>query len=154
MKLSAAADYAVRAALELAAADPGAVHADRLAAAQDVPPRFLVNILGDLRRAGLVRSQRGADGGYRLARPPAEITIADVIRSVQGSLGDVHGERPEAVSYAGPAERLPEVWVAARAAYREVLEQVTLAGVVRGALPRTVTRLAAEPDAWRSWPER
>ena len=152
MRLSARVDYCVRAALELAAAEPEAVKAERIAGAQGIPPRFLANIMADLVRAGVARSQRGADGGYRLARAAKDISVADVIRVEQGFLTDVHGERPEEVDYAGAAERLRDVWVAARAGYRAVLEQVSLADVVDGSLPRGVTALLEPPDAWRSGP--
>lgn len=156
MKLSAKVDYAVRAALELAAAaGDGPVKSERIARAQEIPPRFLENILTDLRHAGLVHSQRGADGGFWLARPASDITIADVIRAEEGNLADIHGERPEHVRYEGPSERLRDVWVAARAAYRSVLESVTLADVVAGELPEPVRVLTDEPDTWRShWPPR
>jgi Rrf2 family protein len=145
-------DYCVRAALELAAAEPGALKAERIATAQGIPPRFLANILADLVRAGVAQSQRGAEGGYRLARPAEEISVADVIRVEQGFLTDVHGARPEELHYAGAAERLREVWVAARAGYRSVLEQVSLADVVEGSLPAQVKALLERPDAWRSGP--
>ena len=155
MKLSANVDYAVRAALELAAAGDQAVKGEQIAHAQDIPPRFLENILGDLRQAGLVHSQRGAEGGYRLARPADEITIADVMRIEAGNLADIHGERPESVHYHGAAEQLRDVWVAARTAYRAVLEQVTLAEVVSGRLPREILDITRDPDSWRShWPPR
>ena len=153
MKLSAKVDYAVRAALELAAAGDCALKGDQIARAQDIPPRFLENILGDLRQAGLVHSQRGSDGGYRLARPAHEITVADVMRIEAGNLADIHGERPEEVRYQGAAERLRDVWVAARTTYRALLEQVTLADVVSGELPAPVIEINSDPDSWRShWP--
>jgi Rrf2 family protein len=152
VRLSARVDYCVRAALELAAAEPEAVKAEGIARAQGIPPRFLANILADLVRAGVARSQRGAEGGYRLARPAKEISIADVIRVEQGFLTDIHGERPEELEYGGAAERLREVWVAARVGYRAVLEQVSLADVVDGSLPPRVKALLERPDAWRSGP--
>lgn len=149
MRVTAKADYAVRAMLELAAADgEGLVKADRVAEAQAIPRHFLDNILNDLRRAGLVHTQRGADGGSRLARPAGEITLADVIRAIEGPLAAVRDVRPESLSYEGPAVRLPEVWVAVRAALRGVLEHVTIADVASGRLPGNVVRLTAEPDAW------
>ena len=154
MRLSARVDYCVRAALELAAAEPEPVKADRIASAQAIPPRFLANILADLVRAGVARSQRGAEGGYRLARPAKDISVADVIRVEQGFLADIHGERPEELHYAGTAEHLRDVWVAARAGYRAVLEQVSLAAVVEGALPPQVKALLERPDAWRSGPPK
>lgn len=148
MRISAKADYAVRAALELAAATEVPVKGERIAEAQHIPPKFLENILVDLRQAGLVASQRGPDGGYRLDRPATEITVADVIRAVDGPLAVVHGDRPDATRYEGAAERLQEVWVALRANVRAVLEHVTLEDIVEGALPSVITSLAAEPDAW------
>lgn len=155
MKLSAKVDYAVRAALELAAAGDQSVKGEQIARAQDIPPRFLENILGDLRQAGLVHSQRGTDGGYRLARPASEITVADVMRIEAGNLADIHGERPEEVRYHGPAERLRDVWVAARTTYRALLERVTLADIVAGELPDEVVEITSRPDSWRShWPPK
>jgi Rrf2 family protein len=151
VRITARVDYAVRAALELAAVAPGALTADRIAAAQQIPVRFLQTILRDLQGARLVVSQRGRDGGYRLALPPAEVSIARVMRVEQGFLADVHGERPEDLHYPGAAETLGTVWVAARAAYRRVLEQVTLADIVAGTLPRHVDELVALEDAWRSF---
>jgi Rrf2 family protein len=151
MRITARVDYAVRAALELAAAAPGALTCDKIATAQDIPSRFLQSILGDLQHARLVTSQRGREGGYRLALPPSEISIARVMRVEQGFLAEVHGQRPEDVSYPGTAEPLAAVWVAARAAYRRVLEEVSLADVVAGKLPGEVAELAAVEDAWRSF---
>jgi Rrf2 family protein len=151
VRITARVDYAVRAALELAAAAPGALTADRIATAQGIPSRFLQAILGDLQRAHLVTSQRGRDGGYRLAFPASEISIARVMRIEQGFLAEVHGQRPEDVTYPGAAEGLAGVWVAAREAYRHVLEQVTLADVVAGNLPAPVAELVAMDSAWRSF---
>ena len=148
MKVSAKADYAVRAAVELASAGEGPVKAERIAQAQEIPLKFLENIMSDLRNAGLVRSQRGVEGGYWLARPADEISIAQVIRAVDGPLAAVRGRRPEDVEYAGSAERLREVWVAVRASLRNVLETVTVADLARGDLPGAVEELAADPDAW------
>jgi len=148
VKVSAKADYAVRAAVELASAGEGPVKAERIAQAQEIPLKFLENIMSDLRNAGLVRSQRGVEGGYWLARPADEISIAQVIRAVDGPLAAVRGRRPEDVEYAGSAERLREVWVAVRASLRNVLETVTVADVARGDLPGAVEELAADPDAW------
>src|SRR6476659_2971993 len=128
VRVSAKADYALRACIELAAAEgEGHVKGERIAQAQEVPLKFLENILGDLRHAGLVRSQRGAEGGYWLARPAAEITLAEIIRAVEGPLAYVRGTRPEALAYRGAAEGLRDVWVALRASLRGVLESVTLA---------------------------
>ena len=148
MRVSAKADYAIRAAVELAAAGPGPVKGDRIATAQAIPPNFLENILADLRNAGLIVSKRGAEGGYWLARPADEITLADVIRAVDGPLANVRGLRSEQVTYEGSAERLRDVWVAVRASLRAVLEQVTLGDLARGELPASVEALAADPDAW------
>jgi Rrf2 family protein len=149
VKLTARADYAVRAALELATVDEGGLmKADRVAEAQDIPRHFLDNVLTDLRRAGLVVTQRGPDGGSRLARPADEITLAQVVRAIEGPLAAVRDVRPEALTYAGPAARLPVVWVAVRAALRGVLESVTIADLASGRLPVEVERLAADPDAW------
>jgi Rrf2 family protein len=149
MKISAKADYAIRATVELAAAgENGPVKGDRIAAAQQIPPNFLENILADLRNSGLVASRRGADGGYWLARPPAEISLADVIRAVDGPLAAVRGQRSEQVSYEGSAASLRDVWVAVRASLRNVLEHVTLADVAAGRLPPDVQALADDPDAW------
>lgn len=150
MRVSAKADYAVRAVVELAAAGKGPVKGDRIAKAQGIPLRFLENILGELRHAGLVRSQRGAEGGYWLARPADEISLADVFRAVEGPLASVRSERPEDLAYEGTAEPLREVWVALRAGIREVLETVTLADVVANELPDSVSRLMADAEVWES----
>jgi Rrf2 family protein len=149
MRISAKAEYAVRAAIELAAApDEKPVKAERIATAQEIPLNFLENILGELRHAGVVRSHRGADGGFRLAKPPAEVTIADVIRAVEGPLASVRGGPPEEVSYGGAATALPRVWIAVRANLRGVLERVTLADVANGKLPRAIDKLAENPENW------
>ena len=148
MRLSARADYALRAAIELAAADSGHVTADQLARAQQIPGKFLETILTQLRRAGLIRSQRGPDGGFWLARPAADISLADIIRAIDGQLLGVRGERPENVTYPGVAEPLQQVWIALRANERAVLEQVTLADIVSGTLPDMVRLLTENPSAW------
>ena len=148
MRVSAKADYAIRAAVELAAAGDGPVKGERIATAQQIPSNFLENILADLRNSGLVASKRGADGGYWLARPAAEVSLADVIRAVDGPLANVRGVRSEQVVYAGTAEPLRDVWVAVRAGLRALLEHVTLADVAQNALPPEITALAADPDAW------
>jgi Rrf2 family protein len=150
MHVSAKADYAVRAAVELAAAGAGPVKGDRIAEAQQIPLRFLENILSDLRHAGYVQSQRGADGGYWLAKPAETITLADIIRAVDGPLANVRGARPESVEYGGSAGRLVEVWIAVRVSLRAVLERVTLADLVAGVLPPEVKELTADADAWVS----
>jgi Rrf2 family protein len=153
VRINARVDYAVRAALELAAAAPEALTCDKIAAAQDIPSRFLQAILADLQHARLVTSQRGRDGGYRLALPASEISIARVMRVEQGFLAEVHGQRPEDVSYPGAAAELASIWVAAREAYRQVLEGVTLADVVEGRLPAHAAELVAIDNAWRSFSE-
>ncbi len=149
MYISAKVDYAVRAMCQVAAAE-GSVTAESLANAQGLPPKFLESILNDLRRAGLLRSQRGADGGYRLARPAGEITVADIIRPLDGPLAEVRGLRPETTSYEGAAEHLQQVWIAVRSSLRSVLEAVTLADLVTGKLPPTVVKLTQKPEAWIS----
>ncbi|MCF6525000.1 Rrf2 family transcriptional regulator [Streptomyces sp. JJ36] len=149
MRISAKADYAVRAALELAAAgDTGPIKAETLAAAQGIPHKFLEGILGDMRRGGLVSSQRGGNGGYRLAAPADTITIADVIRVVEGPLVSVRGSRPPELSYSGPAEALLPLWIAVRANVRRILGEVTLADVAADRLPPVVHTLAEDPAAW------
>ena len=149
MRVSAKTDYALRAALELAAApDDKPVKGERIATAQAIPLRFLENILMQLRHAGLVDSRRGAEGGYRLARPATEVTLADVIRAIDGPLAGVSGVRPEALGFNGVAEPMRDVWIAVRASLRGVLEQVTLADVVAGELPASVRTLVADEDAW------
>ena len=148
MRVSAKADYAVRAALELAAAGGGPLKGERIAEAQSIPLKFLENIMIELRHEGLVRSQRGPEGGYWLARPAEEIAVAAVIRAVEGPLASVRGEPPERLDYSGPAETLQTVWVALRANLRAVLDEVTLADVAVGKLPASVTALADDPDAW------
>lgn len=149
MRISAKADYAVRAVVELAAAtDEKPIKAERIATAQLIPVNFLENILGELRHAGIVRSHRGAEGGFRLARPAAEITIADVIRAVEGPLASVRGAPPEESTYPGVSEALPRVWIAVRANLRKVVEHVTVADVAEGKLPASIDRLAEDPEAW------
>jgi len=148
MRLSARSDYALRAVIELAASDGGHVTADQLARTQSIPGKFLEAILTQLRRAGLVRSQRGPDGGFWLARPAAEISLADIIRAIDGQLLGVRGERPENVTYPGAAEPLQRVWIALRANERAVLETVTLADIVSGDLPPAVAVLTDSPQAW------
>ena len=148
MRLSARADYALRAAIELAAARNGHVTADQLAQAQNIPGKFLETILTQLRRAGLERSQRGPDGGFWLARPAVEISLADITRAIDGQLLGVRGERPENVSYPGAAAPLQRVWIALRANERAVLETVTLSDIVTGELPDRVQTLVDNPRAW------
>ena len=142
MRITAKADYAVRAAVELAAAGEGPVKGDEIATAQDIPVRFLENILAEMRNAGLVLSQRGAEGGYRLATPASEISLADVIRAVEGPLASVRSEPAEELEYSGSAKPLQEVWLALRVNIRAVLEKVTLADVVAGEIPQPVAEAA------------
>ncbi len=148
MRTTAKADYAVRAAVELAASEDGPVSAERIAEAQNIPVNFLENILLDLRRAGIVESRRGAAGGYLLAKPADEIVVADVVRAVEGPLASVRGLSPDQLDYDGNAAPLREVWVALRAAVRSVLEHVTLADIAGGTLPQFVAGLTADPEAW------
>ncbi|MCX4547092.1 Rrf2 family transcriptional regulator [Streptomyces sp. NBC_01565] len=149
MRISARADYAVRAALQLAASqDDGPVKAEAIADAQDIPHKFLEGILNDMRRGGLVLSQRGGNGGYRLAKPAQSISIADVIRIVDGPLVSVRGVRPPDLSYTGPAESLLPLWIALRANVREILDGVSLADVASSDLPPVVSALADTPGAW------
>jgi adenylyl-sulfate kinase len=149
VRISAKADYAVRAAIELAAAPNGkAVPAERIATAQGMPVNFLEHILSELRIAGVVRSQRGSDGGYRLARDPRHITIADIIRAVEGPLATVRGGRPEDADYPGVASQLPRVWIAVRKNLRSVVEHVTVADVANASLPESINLLADDPEAW------
>ena len=151
MRITAKADYAVRAAVELAAAgaDAKPVKGEQLARSQDIPQNFLENILTELRRAGIIRTRRGAEGGYQLALPADEVTVADVLRAVEGPLAAVQGIRPDELEYGGAAAKLPEVWVALRASLRDVLEHVTLADIARGRLPAAVRDRTRVKDAWR-----
>jgi Rrf2 family protein len=149
MRISAKADYAVRAAVELAAAsDEKPVKAERIATAQGIPLNFLENILSELRHAGIVRSHRGAEGGFRLAKLPEEITVADVIRAVEGPLASVRGGPPEDAAYPGASATLPRVWIAVRANLRKVVEHVTVADIAGGRLPKSIDKLAEDPEAW------
>jgi bifunctional enzyme CysN/CysC len=149
MRISSKADYAVRAAIELAdVEDENLIPAERIATAQGIPVNFLENILSELRTAGLVRSVRGPEGGYQLARAADEITVADIIRAVEGPLATVRGARPEDAAYPGAAHQLPRVWVAVRKSLRDVVEHVTIADVARERLPESITQLASDPEAW------
>jgi Rrf2 family protein len=148
VRITAKADYALRAAVELAAASDGPTKGDTIAKAQGIPLKFLENILGDMRHAGIVRSQRGAEGGYWLARDPKDISVADVIRAVEGPLASVRGEPPEELEYGGAAEDLQKVWIAVRTSLRSVAERVTLADIANGKLPARIEKLAAEPESW------
>lgn len=154
MRLSARVDYALRATAELAsvaAAGDGRgrpVTADQIARTQEIPPKFLESILLQLRRGGIVQAQRGPEGGYWLARPAAEISLADVIRVIDGPLAHVRGQRPEQLGYHGAASALQDVWIALRASERQILELVTVADVASGELPERITDLVADPSAW------
>lgn len=149
MRVSARADYAIRALIELAAATGDTpVRAESLAAAQAIPSKYLETLLADLRRARLITSRRGIQGGYTLARPASSITLADVIRAIDGPLAGVRGSAPEDVAYPGAAAKLRDVWVAVRASLRGVLETTTLADVASGELPLSVRRLLKDPEAW------
>lgn len=150
MRLSARVDYALRASAELAVAGDRPVTAVQLAQAQQIPPKFLENILGQLRRSGLIRSQRGPEGGYWLARPADQISMADIIRAIDGPLLGVRGERPEHVGYEGPARSLQDVWIALRASERAILERVMLSHIASGELPPAVRLLTENPEAWES----
>lgn len=150
MRVSAKADYALRALIEIAArADGSPVSAEQLGRAQDIPHGFLQAILADLRRAGIVLAQRGQSGGWRFARAADSVSVADVIRAVDGPLVSVYGLRPEAVAYGDSAKVLQHVWIAARRALREVFEQVTIQQLADGALPDSVAVLTADEDAWQ-----
>ena len=148
MRVSAKADYAVRAAAELAASPDGPVKGERLADSQDIPLQFLEHILLDLKHSGIVRARRGAKGGYWLAKPAEEVSIAEVIRAVEGPIAHVQSAPPESITYTGSAKELQNVWIAVRASLREVLESTSLADLVSGELPANVRRLADDKDAW------
>jgi Rrf2 family protein len=146
--ITAKTDYAVRAAIQLASSSEFPVTSDSIAKAQQIPAKFLESILSELRQAGLVKSRRGAHGGYWLSRPAAEISVADVIRAVEGPMALVRGERPEQVEYHGSAEPLREVWIAVRSALRGVLSNVSLADLATGKVPRHIKKLTQDPEAW------
>jgi Rrf2 family protein len=149
VQISARGEYAVRAALSLAENYPTVMSAQTVAQQQDMPRKFLEAILADLRRAGLVRAQRGAEGGYTLSRSPREVTIGSILRAVDGPLAAVRGMRPEETRYEGAAENLPRLWVAVRAAVREVVDEVSLSDMLSGKMPAHVRRLTTRPDAWQ-----
>lgn len=153
MYISAKVDYAVRALCGLADSE-SAMTVAALAASQNLPEKFLESILNDLRRANLVVSRRGRDGGYLLSRPASEIGLADIIRPLEGPLAEVRGLRPEAAAYEGAAESLQTVWVAVRASLRSVLEKTTIADIVSGRLPKSIRALTTDPDSWISRPAR
>jgi Rrf2 family protein len=149
MHVTAKADYAVRAIVELADSSQDSPRkVDEVAQAQNIPVSFLENILTQLRSSGIVRSQRGPEGGYWLAHPANEVTLAQIIRAVEGPLVGVRGQRPEEIEYIGSAESLKQVWVALRANLRKVLEHVTVAQVAAGELPEEVLALTREEEAW------
>jgi Rrf2 family protein len=149
MRISAKVDYAVRAAVELAAAgEDEAVKGDMIAESQGIPLKFLENILGELKHAGIVNSRRGAHGGYWLNKPADEVSLADIVRAVEGPLASVRGEAPESLKYKGGSKPLQTVWIALRANLRAVLEEVSLADVVAGELPDAVRELSEPAEAW------
>jgi Rrf2 family protein len=148
MRISAKVDYAVRAAVELAAAGEEPVKGDVIAEAQGIPLKFLENILGELKHSGIVASRRGAQGGYWLAKPAEEVSLADIVRAVEGPLASIRGEGAENLHYRGAAEPLQKVWIALRANLRAVMEEVTLADVVGGKLPGVVRELSEPAEAW------
>ena len=151
MHVTAKADYAVRAVVELASSSQDSPRkVDEVAQAQGIPVSFLENILTQLRSAGIVRSQRGPEGGYGLAKPAAEVNLAQIIRAVEGPLVGVRGQRPEEIEYVGSAESLQQVWVALRANLRKVLEHVTVAEVAAGKLPKDVLALTRQEEAWQT----
>ncbi len=151
MRVSAKADYAVRAVLELAAsANEHPLKRDQISEAQAIPSKFLETILLELKHAGVVKSTRGPEGGYALARPASDVSIADVIRAVDGPMATVRGERVESVEYVGAAQSLLDLWVAVRASLRRVLEATSLQDVADGELPDHVRELTADPEAWIS----
>lgn len=150
MRVSTKSDYALRALIEIAGRDGGApVSAEELGRVQDIPHGFLQSILADLRKADIVVSQRGQSGGWRLAKPAAQVNVAEVIRAVDGPLVSVYGLRPESVSYSGSAVSLQPVWIAARRALRDVFESVTIAQLASGDLPEAVTSRTDDEDAWQ-----
>ena len=148
MRITAKADYAVRAAVEMAAAGDQPVKGEKLAEAQGIPLQFLEHILLELKHARLVRARRGARGGYWLARPPEQITLANLIRAVEGPLANIQDQAPEDTKYPGHAEQLREVWVAVRASLRRVLEHVTVADLRDGTIPSDVLELTKDEGAW------
>jgi Rrf2 family protein len=151
MHVTAKADYAVRAVVELADSKQDAPRkVDDIAQAQGIPVSFLENILTQLRSSGLVRSQRGPEGGYWLAQPPENVSLAQIIRAVEGPLVGVRGQRPEEIEYVGSAEMLQQVWIALRANLRKVLEHVSVADVASGKLPKDVLLLTKHQEAWET----
>ena len=150
MRVSAKSDYALRALIEMASrVDGRPVSAEELGRLQEIPHGFLQAILADLRRAGIVMSQRGQSGGWRMGRPASDVSVADVIRAVDGPLVSVYGLRPEAVSYNETAEVLQHVWIAARHSLRDVFEHVSIQQLADAKLPKAVTLRTADEDAWQ-----
>lgn len=149
MRVTARVDYAVRAARELAAAHPDTLTAETIATGQELPLAFTKQILARMRRAGIVQAQRGGDGGYRLGVPPEDVSVADIVRAVEGPLADVRGEPPEELDYPGDGQVLRTLWIATRASLRSVLEHVTLADLAKGHLPPGIDALTEQSDAWR-----
>ena len=149
MRVSAKADYALRGVLEIAAARNPPVKRDEIAKAQRIPVKFLETILGELKHAGIISSQRGAEGGYSLAKDAEEVTVADVIRVIDGPLAHIRDTRPESLDYGGVAAPLKDVFIALRAHMREVLESVTLADLVTGELPKQITSALEKPEAYQ-----
>jgi Rrf2 family protein len=148
MRISAKVDYAVRAAVELAAAGGDPIKGEAIADAQGIPLKFLENILGELKHTGIVSSRRGAQGGYWLAKPAEDVSLADIVRAVEGPLASVRGQGPETLEYKGEAVPLQKVWIAVRANLRAVMEDTSLADVVGGELPATVRELSEPAEAW------
>jgi Rrf2 family protein len=148
MRISAKVDYAVRASIELAATGGEPIKGEVIADAQEIPLKFLENILGELKHTGIVASRRGAQGGYWLAKPAEDVSLADIVRAVEGPLATVRGQGPEALKYKGEAEPLQKIWIALRANIRAVMEDTTLADVVGGKLPPDVRELSEPAEAW------
>jgi Rrf2 family protein len=148
VRISAKVDYAVRAAIELAATGGEPIKGEAIADAQDIPLKFLENILGELKHTGIVASRRGAQGGYWLAKDADDVSLADIVRAVEGPLATVRGQGPESLTYKGEAEPLQKVWIALRANIREVMEDTSLADVVGGKLPSEVRELSEPAEAW------
>ena len=148
MRISAKVDYAVRAAVELATAGEDPIKGEAIAEAQEIPLKFLENILGELKHSGIVASRRGAHGGYWLARPAEEVVLAEIVRAVEGPLATVRGQGPESLDYHGQAAPLQQVWIAVRANLRAVMDRVTLADIAAGELPAVVRELSEPAEAW------
>jgi len=148
MRISSKVDYALRAAIELAAAGGEPVKVDAIAEAQEIPRKYLMNILGELKPTGIVASRRGADGGYWLAKSAAQVSLADLVRAVEGPLATVRGKGPESLDYKGEAKPLQDVWIAVRTNLRAIMDGTSLADVVAGELPAEVRELSEPAEAW------